>query len=105
MATTRKRPVTIRTLNVNPGVGGANVNKERYEAVRKAILKAVPKSKEGIAFVDLPKAVGRHLPGGKIPGGGSIPWYVTTVKLDLEARGLIHRIPGSRPQRLTRRPI
>jgi len=31
---------------------------------------------------------------------GSIPWYVTTVKLDLEARGLIERIPNARSQRL-----
>ncbi len=31
---------------------------------------------------------------------GSISWYVTTVKLDLEARKVIERVPGSRPQRL-----
>lgn len=102
---TMKKPATIQTLNINPGVGGARVNPERYAAVKKAILRAVPRSKQGIAFKDLPKAVARHLPGGKIPGGGSISWYVTTVKLDLEARGLIHRIPGSRPQRLTRQSI
>jgi len=36
---------------------------------------------------------------------GSISSYTTTDKLDLEARGLIERIPGSRPQvlRLVRR--
>ena len=31
---------------------------------------------------------------------GSVTWYVTTVKLDLEARGVIERIPKSRPQRI-----
>lgn len=31
---------------------------------------------------------------------GSINWYVTTVKLDLEARGIIERVPRSRPQQL-----
>jgi hypothetical protein len=30
----------------------------------------------------------------------SIPWYVTTVKLDLEARGESERVPHSSPQRL-----
>ena len=29
---------------------------------------------------------------------GSISWYYTTVKLDLETRGIIERIPNSRPQ-------
>ncbi len=29
---------------------------------------------------------------------GSVMWYYTTVKLDLEARGEIRRVPGSRPQ-------
>jgi hypothetical protein len=31
---------------------------------------------------------------------GSISWYFTTVKLDLEARGVIERIPNKAPQRL-----
>ena len=31
---------------------------------------------------------------------GSPMWYITTVKLDLEARGLIERIPKSSPQQL-----
>jgi hypothetical protein len=29
---------------------------------------------------------------------GSVTWYVTTVKLDLEARGQIKRVTNSRPQ-------
>ena len=31
---------------------------------------------------------------------GSIPWYVTTVKLDLEARQAIERVPAKKPQHL-----
>jgi hypothetical protein len=37
----------------------------------------------------------------KILFEGSIPWYVTTVKLDLEARGVIERVPGPGEQKLT----
>jgi hypothetical protein len=33
----------------------------------------------------------------------SVMWYVTTVALDLEARGEIERVPGSKPQRPRRR--
>ncbi|MHA2070422.1 MAG: DUF6958 family protein [Candidatus Thorarchaeota archaeon] len=31
---------------------------------------------------------------------GSISWYYTTVKLDLEARGIIERVPNKTPQLL-----
>ena len=31
---------------------------------------------------------------------GSIPWYVVSVKLDLEARGILERIPKTSPHRL-----
>ncbi len=36
----------------------------------------------------------------RLPGDfeGSVGWYATTVKLDLEARGLIERMPGESPQ-------
>lgn len=33
---------------------------------------------------------------------GSVGWYTTTVKLDLEARGEIARVESARPQRLVR---
>jgi Family of unknown function (DUF6958) len=33
---------------------------------------------------------------------GSVGWYTTSVNLDLEARGLIERVPGAQPQRLRR---
>lgn len=31
---------------------------------------------------------------------GSVMWYFTTVKLDLEARGELKRIPKSKPQHM-----
>ena len=33
---------------------------------------------------------------------GSVSWYTTTVKLALEVRGEIKRVPGSKPQQLER---
>lgn len=102
-AGTKKRArVETRNVNYAKGAGGTRIEAAKYEAVKRAILKAVPRSARGIEFLDLIDAVKEHLPGGKIPGGGSIPWYVTTVKLDLEARGLIERAEGSKPQRLRR---
>ncbi len=92
------------TLNANypRGKGGTRVSVERYEIIRKAILKAVPKTRTGLAFKDLSAAVEKHMTKAERGRIGSVTWYATTVKLDLEARGLIERIPDAKPQRLRR---
>lgn len=97
-----KNSKTFETLNVNKGSGGTRVDKDKYEVVKRAILAAVPKNREGILFKDLPRLVAERLPEKIGPARGSVSWYTTTVKLDLEARGLIERIPKSSPQRLRR---
>ena len=93
---------TIETLNVNEGSRGLRCSKEKYEVVRKAMLAVVPRKREGIAFHELPKALLSRIPKNLFQTDGSVSWYVTTVKLDLEARCVIQRIAGSRPQRLRR---
>ncbi len=93
---------TILTKNVT-GAGGTRINREKYEIVRKAILSSIPRGRAGVLFKDLPKLVTRRVPGERFEKKGSVSWYVTTVKLDLEARGFIERIEGESPQRLRRR--
>lgn len=92
----------ITLKNVNPGVGNTNMAREKYEIYKKAILAAVPAAEDGITFKELPKRVKELLPKAKLSELGSVTWHVTSVKLDLEARGLIRRIPGAKPQRLIR---
>lgn len=101
------KTVAVRNINLRgktnrSGASKTRVNEQRYEAMKRALLKAVPRDKVGIEFRSLPETVRPHLPDGQLPGGGSLMWYVTTVKLDLEARGLLERVPGSRPQRIRR---
>jgi len=86
----------ITTLHPEPGKSGVNISRQKYDAIRAAILESIRDHGE-ITFKDLTQEVRRKLEG---TFEGSISWYVTTVKLDLEARGLIERVPGSRPQRL-----
>ncbi len=97
-----KKETTILTKNVNKGVAGTRINKVKYETFRKAILAVVPKNKAGILFKDMPKLVARKIPKEMLPAKGSASWYTTVVKLDLEARKLIERIPGETPQRVRR---
>ena len=94
-----------RIMTLHPkGKAGVNIEKSKYDAMRRALLKVIPRSKSGVLFGDLGDLVLDHLDEGLYPKGASVLWYVTTVKQDLEARGLIEQVPGAKPQRL-RRPI
>ena len=73
---------------------GVNISKAKYEIIRKAILSTLHTQKE-MTFMNLSRAVEKQVNGNF---EGSVTWYVTTVKLDLEARGVVKRVPHSRPQ-------
>ncbi len=90
----------ILTKHPDPNKKGVNISREKYEIISKIIIETIRTNKE-ISFTDLMKKAKLKL-NGKF--SGSIPWYVTTVKLDLEAKNKIKRIPQSNPQmlRLTR---
>ena len=83
----------IRTLNPKKKLG-VNISREKYEIIREAILCTLRTEKE-LSFMNLSRAVEKQV-GNNFDG--SVMWYVTTVKLDLEARGAIKRVPNSRPQ-------
>ena len=85
----------LLTLHPDPGKTGVNIDAGKYEVIRSAILGLLANGPAG--FSDLVHALERDLEGRF---DGSIPWYVVTVKLDLEARGLIERIPKTSPQQL-----
>lgn len=83
----------IRTLHPEKKQG-VNISREKYEIICEAILSVLRAQKE-MTFGNLSRAVEKEVNGNF---EGSVMWYVTTVKLDLEARGLVKRVPGSRPQ-------
>lgn len=98
-------PAARRTLaikNVNVPNTRTRINKEKYDLIRQALLAVVPRSREGVLFRDLPGLVESYLERISKDWQGSINWYVTTVKLDLEARNLLARLKGSSPQRIRR---
>lgn len=97
------RAIARRVVARNPvkGKQPRSVSAEKYEVMRKALLKAIPRTRAGVKFMDLYDTIG-SLPWSKLPGGGTLSWFLMTVKLDLEARGLIERVPHSVPQRLRR---
>lgn len=95
------QPEMVQALHPDRAKNGTRVTKSTYEAYRAALLATIPTAAEGIAFTDLSQAVTPHL-SPEVLSSTSPVWWVTTVKLDLEARGLIERVPGAGKQRLRR---
>jgi hypothetical protein len=91
----------ILALHPDPEKQPTRCNRRSYEAYRAALLAVIPRDARGIAFRELAGAVKPHL-DPEILADTSPGWWTTTVKLDLEARGLVERVPGARPQRLRR---
>jgi hypothetical protein len=86
----------IMTQRPDPEKAGTNIARAKYNVIRSEILRTIRERGE-ITFRDLGRTVRDQL---QDRFDGSVSWNVTTVKLDLEARGLMERKPGSKPQRL-----
>ena len=67
------------------GLQGVNISRKKYDQMRDAILESLGEE-DPLTFKELTQAVNKKLDGRF---DGSIGWYCTTVKLDLEARGAI----------------
>ena len=89
--------MTEKIMTLHPaGKQGVNIDKGKYDMVRKAIEETL-QAQPGITFSGLTDAVGERI--GDV-FEGSVGWYVVSVKLDLEARGVLERVDGRSPQRV-----
>lgn len=75
------------------------VDREKYTAVRDAVLKHIPDDEPGRTPAELIAAIKPDLPQNLFPGGEKAGWWFKCVQLDLEAKGVIVRGPKS-PVRL-----
>lgn len=86
-----------RIMTLHPqGKKGVNILKKRYETVKEFILQTITDQGE-ISFEELTDLAVDNLAKSF---DGKVVWYLVTVKLDLEARGLIERIPKTSPHKL-----
>jgi hypothetical protein len=85
-----------------PGKKTKRIERWKFDAVRAAILATLPRRGDGMRFLDLAPEVQRLLKPELRTKLGSVSWYTTTVKLAMEVRGEIARVPGTSPQRLLR---
>jgi hypothetical protein len=89
----------IEVENVNVPGRVSNVNKSKYEAMRDILLKVLPKDSPGLTQTEMKAAVLPHLPQNLWPRGEKSMWWVKTVQLDLEAKGLVIRNKTCTPTR------
>jgi len=80
------------------GKSGKNISRQRYEALREAILSALQNRE--LTHTELFNQLNKRL---KRKFAGNISWYGETVKLDLEARKIIERT-SSKPQKYRLKP-
>ncbi len=87
---------TELVLTINPKLDkqSIRIDKAKYNVVRETILKIL-RSYGSMTFTQLGALVEGQLQNDF---DGPMMWYYTTVKLDMEARGEIRRVPNSRPQ-------
>ena len=81
--------VAVENVNVPGQV--TRLDAVKYEAMRKALMKVLPRKAPGLTQAEMFKAVLPHLPEDEFPGGAKAGWWVKAVQLDLEAKGAIAR--------------
>jgi hypothetical protein len=97
---------TIKAQNVNHPDHQENLKEEKYTIIREAMLTHLPgRSSDGLPFAQLEEKVAAYLAENNVPielfpKPGSVRWYCKAVQLDLEAKGIIERLPKQSPIRL-----
>ena len=82
------------TVQLEPAKQDVRLDQAKYQAVHEAIFHNL-REYGPMTFTQLGALVEEEL---HPTFTGSVLWYYTTVKLDMEARGEIRRVPNSRPQ-------
>lgn len=89
-----------RILTLHPqGKKGVNILRDKYEIIKDFILATIDEKREP-TFEEVSDLAQAQL---SETFEGKVLWYIVTVKLDLEARGLIERVPKTSPQQLRRK--
>ena len=85
----------IMTLHPQ-GKKGVNILKRKYDVIKDFIIETMREHKE-ISYDELTGLAVDRLARSF---DGKVVWYIVTVKLDLEARGIIERVPKTSPHKL-----
>ena len=91
------RMIDDKILTLHPdGKKGVNILRRRYDTISDFIIRILKKKNE-ITFQELSEIGKKQLTKNF---DGKVLWYLVTVKLDLEARKIIERVPKTSPHKL-----
>lgn len=96
----KKDEVKVICETPTPGKQPTRIAKWKYDIIAQSILEVIPEKGEGILFKNLLELVSSTIDDSAKTRIGSLSWYTTTVKLDLECKNKIFRSKGPGPQRL-----
>jgi len=86
-----------RILTLHPqGKKGVNILKRKYDLIKEFIIETIESHTE-ITYEALSDLAIEKLSDSF---DGKVVWYIVSVKLDLEARNIIERIPKTSPHQL-----
>ena len=86
-----------KILTLHPqGKKGVNIDLGKYTMMKEAILETITEHGT-MTYKELDRVLNMELNGRF---DGSISWYCVSVKLDLEARGIIERLPKTSPHQI-----
>jgi hypothetical protein len=90
-----KKPAAKRKMVLvgTPNKPGSRwpVDAEKYEAMRKAMLKVLPRKAPGLTQAEMWDALARVAPKSHFPDRGKVGWWMKGVQLDLEVRKVVVR--------------
>jgi hypothetical protein len=96
-----KSKVKVATPNV-PGFS-KTLNADKYDAAKSALLKILPRKLPGLSQREMFDAAKPHLSAALFPAGAKAEWWLKSVQLDLEAKGLVIRDKKAKPLRWHRK--
>ncbi|TDQ66870.1 hypothetical protein ATL17_0876 [Maritalea mobilis] len=91
----------IEIENVNKPGYTERVSRDKYMAMREALLAVLPAEMPGMKVPDAKQALLPLLPDTLFPEGKTAGWWLKAVQLDLEAKKIIVRAP-SKPVQLSK---
>ena len=98
-AATPDKTGKVEVRNVNHPGQVTHLDAQMYEAMKRAVLKVLPRTSPGLTVAEMQERVLAHLPAKLFPNGAKAGWWAKAVQLDLEAKGAIAR-EKTKPLRL-----